>query len=1053
MCLLADNPYSIALQLIGARNVHGLRATNFGLHSWKARRFMLGYWGQIDMIKVGTVFNGKTRLFAGSGLAALSLAAFATPAYAQNADEPEVEEVEVVEADADTSNAIVVTGSRIRRDEFSTAEPITVISSGEITQAGFNSVTDVLQSSAVTQGTGQINNFFGGFVTDGGTGANTLGLRGLGPSRTLILLNGRRVAPGGTRGSVLAADLNILPTAIVDRVEVLKAGASSIYGSDAVAGVVNIITDQSLRGLNLEAQVNVPELGAGIDSRVAATFGFDSDRLSVVGSLEYRKRNKLAKNDNPFFNCPVGGFLDGEGSEFGSADTAGFDGTTCFTLDNGGVTINTVGAPRRDAISRTTGAVGSFNRFVPAPGVTDGPFPGFLGVDFYSRDTLDPVQEEEPLITEVETYTGYLSAAYELGMFGNAEIYGEVIANRRNSGSPLYRQLSLDYITGSPLLPAALRDGLFLNPNATSGGNIVAARAFIGYGLTESAQQVDYVRTAAGLRGDFFLEDWRYDAYVSKSWNDGTYEIESFLTDRIAASLDVVENVDGSFSCASQAINPNCIAAPALNAESVGGNLPQEYRDYIVANTIGETQFRETTFAFGIDGPLFALPGGDVQLALGAEYRKQSINDQPDQNSIDGNLLNLTAATATVGSDNVKEVFGEIFVPIVSDAPFFYRLNATGSVRYTDYDSYGSDITYKIGGEWEPVRGFAFRGSYGTSYRAPALAEQFLGETSGFLGSGSDPCDDLPAPGDQTQIQQVIAANCASIGLPVGFVQTSGITVLRVGGAAAGLEAETSTNWSVGAVLRPVLPESLGAFSLAVDYFDIRVENGVADLTGGAILNRCYTDPTFNPTTGFCRFVDRDANDRLTVTSSFVNLAEDIRKGFDISARYSNDLFGGRVILNAALTKFTEQSSRLFPEEFLTDANGTVGTPDWVGDFDVTYALDDVTLRWGMDWINGDRSKTYEFFAFDNETGEIDPAQVQSFRDQFLLEVPDYFLHNASVQFNVDNFEFTAGVRNIFDTVPPRITAIGFNTVGNAPLYSGYDYRGRTFFANVNMDF
>src|SRR3546814_8099820 len=152
--------------------------------------------------------------------------------------------------------AIVVTGSRIPRDEFSVAEPITVITAEEITQAGFNSAADALQSNAVTQGSGQINNFYGGFVTDGGTGANTLGLRNLGPSRTLVLLTGRRMAPGGTRGSVLAADLNVLPTAIVSSLEVLKAGASSIYGSDAVAGVVNIITDKKLRGLPIEGQNN-----------------------------------------------------------------------------------------------------------------------------------------------------------------------------------------------------------------------------------------------------------------------------------------------------------------------------------------------------------------------------------------------------------------------------------------------------------------------------------------------------------------------------------------------------------------------------------------------------------------------------------------------------------------------------------------------------------------------------------------------------------------------------------------------------------------------------
>lgn len=973
---------------------------------------------------------------------------------------------EVVAATGSNSD-IVVTGSRIPR-EYSNTEPLTVINKEEITQSGFASATDALQSAAVTQGSGQINNFYGGFVTDGGTGANTLGLRGLGPARTLILLNGRRLAPGGTRGSVLSADLNVLPTAIIDRIEVLKAGASSVYGSDAIAGVVNIITDKALTGLHIDMQANIPEVGAGLDRRIAASYGLQADRLSLIGSVEYRKRDKLARNDVDFFDCPVGGFLTEEGAPFGSDDGVGFNGSPCFTLDNGGVTINTIGTGTRSGISRVTGLPGNFNRFVPAPGMGGGSTPGYLGVTTYSRDTFDPAMEEEPLITAAEIYTGYLSGTYDLDVLGNAEAYGEVLATRRKSSSPLYRQLALDYTVAmitdangnpiafdttrrNPLVPSMFWNSLVGFPNETTGGDFLGVRAFIGYGLTDSRQQVDYVRASGGLRGDFFFPGWRYDAYVGKSWNDGTYEIESFLIDRIAASMQVVQNPDGSFSCASQAVNPNCVAGPPLTADVVGGNLSPEYRDWIVDNTIGHTKFRETTFAFNVDGPLFKLPGGDAKVALGAEYRKQRINDQPDDNSINGNLLGLTAGTPTVGSDNVKEVFGELYLPLLADTPFAYRLNLTGSVRYTDYASYGSDTTYKIAGEWEPIRGFGFRGSYGTSYRAPALAEQFLGATSGFLGAGSDPCDDLPAPGDQSPQQQIIAANCASIGLPADFVQTSGITVFRVGGAEAGLKAETSKNWTVGAVARPPLPASLGSLALSLDYFNIKVENGVQDLSGSTILNRCYSDPNFDPNAGFCRFVERDANNALTVTSSFVNLSEDIVKGYEFNARYTNRLFGNRFLLNANVTHYTEQSSRLFPEEFLTDANGIVTVPDWVGNFDATYAMKNVTFHYGLDWIDGSRNRTYEYFAFDNQTGISDPDLVQAYRDSYYLETSDYFLHSASVQFDVKDYEITLGVRNLFDKAPPRITAVGFNTIGNAPLYSGYDYRGRTFFVNANF--
>lgn len=1027
------------------------------------------------MLKANSI-GGAGRMALYAGVAVAALVSSAVPAFAQDAqvsaecpdqntdgvcDAPET----VTGADgtntesAGSGGAIVVTGSRIRRDDFSGIEPLTVITANEITQAGFANTTDALQSNAVTAGSAQINNYYAGFVVDGGTGANTLGLRNLGPARTLVLLNGRRLAPAGTRGTLVAADLNVLPTAIVESIEVLKSGASSIYGSDAIAGVVNIITDSKLRGLNVEMQANVPQTGAGVGYRIAGSFGFEADRLNVIGSVEYQMRKRYSRNDSDFpnFACPIGGFLTGRGTAFGSGDTAGFDGSTCFTLDNGGVTINTIGVPTRNASSRVTGAIGRFNRLIPNASVVGGPTPGFSGVDFYSRDTFDPVQEEEDLITPLEKYTGFAQATYDLDILGSAEIYGELLATRRKSSSLLYRQLSLDYLQGSLLVPEIFRAGRFLGPNVTSSGQNVAVRAFIGYGLTTSAQEVDYVRASGGIRGDFFLPDWRYDLYAGKSWTDATYNIESFLTDRLANSLNVVQNTNGSFSCASVASNPNCVAAPPLNADTIGGRLPQAFRDYILADTVGNTKFRETTFAASIDGPLFTLPAGSVQLALGAEYRKSRIDDTPDQNSINGNLLGLTASTATRGSDAVREVFGELFVPLIAEKPFFYNLNLNGSVRYTDYDSYGSDITYKIAGEWQFFRGIGIRGSYGTSFRAPALSEQFLGATSGFIGSGNDPCDNgnFPAdPADFSPTDTIIAQNCASIGLDVTtFQQNSGITVFRVGGREAGLAAETSRNWSVGAVLTPELPDAFGDLSLSLDYFDIKVENGVADLAGGTILSRCYADPSFDQTSGFCRFVQRDANNVLRVTSSYVNLSTDIVKGYELNARYARDIFGGRLTLNANVTKYVEQSSRLFRDEALVNSAGTYITPDWVGTFDATYRTGPVTFRYGLDWIDGDHNRTYDFFATDTATGVVDPDLVTFYQENFYLEVDGYVTHSLSAQFDVsDRFEFTFGVRNLLNTAPPQVTAV-VTAVANAPLYSGYDYAGRSFFANASFKF
>ncbi len=635
-----------------------------------------------------------------------------------------------------------------------------------------------------------------------------------------------------------------------------------------------------------------------------------------------------------------------------------------------------------------------------------------------------------------------------------------MLATRRKSSSLLYRQLSIDYLQGSPLLPVEFRNGVFALPTNTSSGQNIAARAFIGFGLTNSSQKVDYVRAGGGLRGDFFLSGWRYDAYVGKSWTDGTYEQDSFLIDRLAFATDAVQLQNGTFQCRSQASNPSCVAAPVLNADTIGGRLPQAFRDYILVNTIGTTKFRETTAVFNIDGPLFALPGGDVQLALGAEYRKQRIDDTPDDNSIRGNLLGLTAGTPTRGTDNVKEVFGEIFVPILADRPFFHNVNLNASIRYTDYASYGSDITYKVAGEWEFFRGFGIRGSYGTSYRAPALSEQFLGATSGFIGAANDPCDadnfpranGQPNPGAYTPAQQQRAANCATIGLNVAtFQQNNGITSFTRGGAETGLSAETSRNWSVGAVVQPRI-SSTTTLALALDYFDIKVSNGVSALSGTTILNRCYNDVDFNPNQGFCRFVTRDANNILSVTSGFVNLSEDIVKGYEFTGRFATDLFGGRFTFNANVTKYTEQSDRTFPEEILLDSNGTTNVPDWVANVDATYRTGATTFRYGVSWFDSS-SGTAEFNQTSRTTGVVNQAAVDQLNEFYQIEVPDYFLHSASVQFDIgEKFEMTVGVRNLFDKQPPKVT-VYYTTIGNAPLYSGYDYTGRQWFVNTNFKF
>jgi iron complex outermembrane recepter protein len=974
----------------------------------------------------------------------------ATAAEAANC--PLIEEAlgtSAIESSAD----ITVVGSRIRRNEFNTADPIQIITRDEATQAGFNSTAEILQSTAVTGGTPQINDTFGGFVVAGGPGVNTLSLRGLGTTRTLILLNGRRVAPAGSRGSVGTTDLNVLPSAIIDRIEILNTGASSIYGSDAVAGVVNIVTNDRVRGLTLEAQHNVPEVGAGGSRRYSLVAGTSGERFSLLGSVEYYKRDALRMRDREFSRCPRQLYLSGIGTEPGSGDY--IDPATgqpkCWPIDGGGVTVNTIATDILSGDSVTLangfapppdGYLTFCNRFRPRAGA-GGALPGYecvggvyfnpstdhqIGVNLNLRDTFAGSMLQEDLISPVEIYTGFLRGSYETGILGDAELYTEILVNRRNSSQDQQRQFFIDYPIDSPLLSPELR--------AVPVGSGIGIRAFTDFGIYNNRQTVDFAKLAGGLRGNLPF-NWRYDAYLSKSWSDSEYTSDLILSDRLAQSLNVVQNPDGSFQCS--VTTGGCVAAPVLTGDIVGGRYRDTaWFDYIVDPVTGVTKYRETTFNLTLDGPVVRLPGGNLGAALGVEYRRANIDDTPSPESVRGNLYGFTSSTPTRGRDAVWEVFGEVDVPILSNVPFADILSLNGSLRYTEYQSYGGQWTYKIGGLYAPIRGLSFRGSYGTSYRAPALFEQFQGATSGFSSNQNDPCHNLV---DVTN--PLIRERCLADGLPETFIQTSSITVIGLGGAEAGLEAETSTALTFGGVLQPRLGSAFGDLSLAVDYFDVKIDNGVAQLSATNILAQCYN----NPQRTTCPLVTRapytgPGSGGLTVIQSYVNISDARAEGIDYTLRYVRDLGPGRLRLGASLTQMLSRYSRQVPTSDIVELVGRIAQPKWSGTFDAAYSMEGWTFRYGVDWIQGTSDNAYlEQFGWD-------PAEYH-------YTLPDYFLHTASIRYDTDSFGISLGVRNLLDKDPPQITIENplVNTVANVPLQSGFDMRGRTFFINTRFRF
>jgi iron complex outermembrane receptor protein len=977
----------------------------------------------------------------------------ATPAVFAQDDAEEKTDKEVEE--------VVIVGSLLRQTSLKTISPTKLFLRETATDAGLSTTTDLLQGNGVTGGTEQINNAYAGFTTDGGPGANTISLRGLGATRTLVLINGRRLAPSGTRGAVGSADLNVLPSGIIDRVEILRDGASSIYGSDAISGVINVVTKNDWDGVTLEGEFNDPTEGGGEQARFSLSGGMKEENFQLSGSFDFYERKNLTLADRDWTRCNMhmlrdpttGASLDFIDPETGKSKCYPITGT-----GSNGLTINTIGLQEINSTnyaslgltSPVVGAPGStgtrFDRFRPNASITTG-LVGFEGVGGFTnntnvRDTFDEDMLKRSLISPVKNYVGFLEGRYDLG---DAEVYAEMLASKRQSSQTVYRQLTLDYRRGSPLIPSSLAFGNFSAAQPTTEGTRVGVRAFIGFGADPSSQEVDFYKPTIGIRGDLtFLPEWNYDAYFSYSKSKATYQSPAFLIDKLTYASNAVtatSNVDSSLvrdglTCNINLTRPGekCIPYPQLTAETIGGSLPQDFRDYIFQNTEGETKFYESVHSLILNGPLLTLAAGDVQAAVGLEHRRSQINDIPDENSIRGNV-DGASAVITAGKDNVSEIYTEIEVPILSDQPFAEKLSVNTSLRYTNYDSYGSDETYKLGFIYAPNDWISFRASQGTSFRAPALFEQFQGAASSFSSSANDPCNNYGVHPNEFRV-----ANCNSEGLPPGFSASSSIQVLSQGGAETGLIAETSKNFTYGIILDPEISDSTNMV-LTVDYFDIEISNGVDKAGVTQILPRCYDDRDFQTDGGYCRLVSRDpVSNRLTVNNAYTNISTDISRGIDVDMTFDQELPLGTFLTDITLTRYYAQEQKLFEGDPLKELNGSLNKPKYGATANIGYKLANWKLSYGVEWISS--MSGYK---------EVNENPETSIRD---LEVPSYFEHRISLRYQADNWKTTSGVRNLTNETPPEISATSsiFQRVGNSPLYSGYDYAGRELFVNFQIN-
>ncbi|MFC3195248.1 TonB-dependent receptor plug domain-containing protein [Marinicella sediminis] len=945
------------------------------------------------------------------------------------------------------SGKIVVTGTRIRRDEMNDTVPLEVIVADDAIDRGLTTVGQLLQESTLASGSAQINSAIStAFVTNGGQGAETLSLRGLGANRTLVLLNGRRAGPAGTRGGVSSFDFNTIPLSGVERVEILKDGASSLYGSDAVAGVVNIITKEGDGG-TIEGFTSQPADSGGERSRISATWGKTYSKGSVRITADYDKQSELARGDRDFYACGERYYFEADSNNRNTLIDPRTGQPHCNDLPWGHVWLYDYGG------GNFTGNLAQFDydndlgQYIDPIGPAVDPAdisapPGWFLVNGGSPvlNADHPFEDLQSFVPESSRATILATGNYEFS--DRVEGYAEVLVNRRKTTTNGYRQFwtyiynenfnFVDGVTpgGGSSLSAGWTGAQWLSPTAITDHN-------------GSQIDVDYTRFVAGLKGTFGEADrWYWDVSLQHSESDGDYAVDIIYNDAIQDQWFAYG------SCAGQTTSVNgvpCQDVPWLDPQFLAGNISQADREYLFGVDVGNTQFEQTTIEGVITGDLFEVPGGWSAGAFGFQYQKDSILDTPGPQTLAANSWGLSSAGITKGAIESYAVFGEIDMPLLADLPAVEELNLTLSARYTDVPDAGSDTTYKAGLAWKIGGGFTVRGSFGTSFRAPALFELFLADQTAFPGQRAvDPCIRIEDNLEDGNISQLQYDNCIADGFATDYAGGAISATSITGGGFGILESETSESNVWGVVWRP---ENID-LSISFDYFDYKIEDEVTQLGAATIVRGCYNSTAF-PVDPLCAQFDRDPLDgRITnIRDSFINIATQDNSGYDLRIDYSREVPWGTLNISTEHTYQKESSRVLLEGSPAVDFNGTVGEPKHTGNLLVKFDRNDWYVSWFTRFVGrGDNSTL---------AGVSEELTFNGIPSRRIVRAPGIAYHTLSYGYRhaESGWSGVIGVRNLTDKEPPRLSRGGGTRAGNSAFYSQYDSYGRTYFVNLKYDF
>ena len=998
----------------------------------------------------------RNRLRQSSAIASGLFAALviAGPAFAQDAS-PAPQDPE--DEDATTVEEVVVTGSRIPTNEFTSASPVQILTTDRARQRGLSDTTQLLQSSTLAAGSAQVNSTISSaFVTDGGPGSATISLRGLGANRTLVLLNGRRAGPAGTRGAVSAFDLNVIPQSAIDRVDILKDGASSIYGSDAVAGVVNLITERGRDGGVMNVFGTVPIEGGGEQYNASAAWGANFDRGYLNLSADYYRQEKLAAGERDYLVCrnqyvfqpgtrtradridPRTGQPQCTDLAWGQIyvygpDFSGRAGRFQFDYDgNLGQHI-----PRRP----TNPAVSA--QYPTAP-------TGFylVNYDIPSRAVTNNLSEyalEESIIPETTRYTVFAEGAYEIG--GGVEAYAEILLNRRESRTDSYRQF-WNYTYTADFLDFYYGPGAGGDPvTGFRGLNLLSATPITDH--FDQEQTVDYTRLVGGVRGA--LGGWQWDVFAQYSRSDGEYTTDVILQDAVDSTSFKTSSCVGTNLPVS---GRPCIDVDFTRPDFLAGRLTAAERAFLFDEDTGQTIYEQVYLEGTIGGTLYELPAGPLGAAFGFHVRRDEIEDTPGPITLADNSWGLSGGGITAGTEDTNEAYGEFSIPLLADVPFAQRLTMSLSGRYTDTKTSGDASTYKVGLNWEITDSIRVRATHGTSFRAPALFELYLADQTSFIGQRNiDPCLNLGQRVTDGSLQTTspLYRNCTSTSGPGGGVSptfTGGVVTATVttGGGLGVLEPETSQATVIGVILTPAGSD----LSVAVDYFDIAIEDQVDVLGAAGILQACYLSESF-PNDPICNQFDRNSVTKSIdqVRDSYLNIAEQNNRGIDFTARWFHDFDFGTLTIDTQTTWTFESNQSTFAN-FGTDFLGDIGNPELVGNVNLTLNRGPWTAFWGWDWIGNQDARPDIIRNGGNLNQVIDGRTTET---KAYAEFTGF--HSLSLSYEGDGWEISGGLANLFDELPPAASSVSVGTTGNSVLQSQYTeaYYGRRAFMRLSKSF